>query len=258
MPGSHEIFGTTLFDGAMAQRGYALNKMCFSFNSADNRDDVSAATRTPICARYGLNDRQAEAIRKRDVLGLLAAGGNVYYLAKFAGILGLDVQDLGAAQTGMTKEEFKARLVAAERTTRNALKRRTQQWPQSSADSPPRIFPPIGGAIAKGLQQEPYWKPFFDGFEPARAWLARQKPDVVVVFYNDHGLNFFLDKMPTFAVGAAAEYRNDDEGWGIPTLPPFRGIPTCLGRSSTRLIASDFDIVTCQEMLVDHAFTVHP
>ena len=28
--------------------------------------------------------------------------------------------------------------------------------------------------------------------------------DVAVVFYNDHGLNFFLDKMPTFAVGAAA------------------------------------------------------
>jgi protocatechuate 4,5-dioxygenase alpha chain len=44
------------------------------------------------------------------VLGLLAAGGNVYYLAKFAGILGLDVQDLGAAQTGMTKEAFKAKL----------------------------------------------------------------------------------------------------------------------------------------------------
>ena len=86
-------------------------------------------------------------------------------------------------------------------------------------------IPAIGGAIAKGLQQEPYWKPFFDGFDPAREWLAKVKPDAVVVFYNDHGLNFFLDKMPTFAVGAAAEYRNDDEGWGIPTLPPFKGIP---------------------------------
>jgi protocatechuate 4,5-dioxygenase beta chain len=49
------------------------------------------------------------------------------------------------------------------------------------------------------------------------------KPDIVVVFYNDHGLNFFLDKMPTFAVGAAAEYRNADEGWGIPQVPPFTG-----------------------------------
>jgi protocatechuate 4,5-dioxygenase alpha chain len=61
--------------------------------------------------KYGLNAQQAEAIRRRDVLALIAAGGNVYYLAKFAGILGLDVQDLGAAQTGLSKEEFKARLV---------------------------------------------------------------------------------------------------------------------------------------------------
>ena len=88
--------------------------------------------------------------------------------------------------------------------------------------------------------------------------MARQeeKPDVVVVFYNDHGLNFFLDKMPTFAVGAAAEYRNDDEGWGIPTLPPFKGIPELSWAIIDHLVEKEFDIVTCQEMLVDHAFTV--
>src|SRR5271165_2577648 len=111
MPAPHQIFGTTPFDGAMARRGYALNKMCFSFNSAQNREKFRADEEAYMRA-YGLDDRQAEAIRKRDVLGLLEAGGNVYYLAKFAGILGLDVQDLGAAQTGMTKEAFKARLVA--------------------------------------------------------------------------------------------------------------------------------------------------
>lgn len=111
MAPSHDIFGTTPFDGAMAQKGYALNKMCFSFNSAANREafrnDEGAYMRA-----YGLNERQVAAIHSRDVLGLLAEGGNVYYLAKFAGILSLDVQDLGAAQTGMTKEAFKARLVA--------------------------------------------------------------------------------------------------------------------------------------------------
>ena len=70
--------------------------------------------------------------------------------------------------------------------------------------------PAIGAAIARGQQQDPYWKPLFDGFDPVHAWLAVQKPDIVVVFYNDHGLNFFLDKMPTFAVGAASLYRNAD------------------------------------------------
>ena len=111
MTSSHEIFGTTLFDGDQAMKGYALNKMCFSFNSADNRAAFKANEEVYM-ERYRLNETQAKAIRERDVLGLIAAGGNVYYLAKFAGILGLDVQDLGAAQTGMSKAEFKARLVA--------------------------------------------------------------------------------------------------------------------------------------------------
>ena len=103
------IPGTTLYDGDQAQKGYALNKMCYSFNSAENREKFRADESAYMQA-YGLNATQAEAIRTRNVLGLLAAGGNVYYLAKFAGILGLDVQDLGAAQTGMTKEAFKAKL----------------------------------------------------------------------------------------------------------------------------------------------------
>ncbi len=85
--------------------------------------------------------------------------------------------------------------------------------------------PAIGNAIAKGLQQEPYWKPFFDGFIPVRKWLRDQRPDTAVIFYNDHGLNFFLDNLPTFAVGAAPKYENADEGWGLPLFKPFEGDP---------------------------------
>lgn len=107
-----DIFGTTLFNGRMARRGYALNRMCYSFNSAENRA-AFVQDEDGYCARHGLNAEQREAIRRRDVLALIAAGGNVYYLAKFAGIFGLDVQDLGAQQTGLSKDEFKARLLAA-------------------------------------------------------------------------------------------------------------------------------------------------
>ena len=105
------IPGTTLFDGDQARKGYALNKMCFSFNEAVNREAFKR-DEDAYCARYGLNEPQREAIRQRNVLQLIAAGGNVYYLAKFAGILGLDVQDLGAQQTGMSKDQFKAMLLA--------------------------------------------------------------------------------------------------------------------------------------------------
>ncbi len=109
-----DIPGTTLFDGDQAQKGYALNRMCFSFNSAENRaafrNDENA-----YCARFGLSDEQRAAVSSRNVLRLIEAGGNVYYLAKFAGIFGLNVQDIGAQQTGTSVEEFKAKLAAAGR-----------------------------------------------------------------------------------------------------------------------------------------------
>jgi protocatechuate 4,5-dioxygenase beta chain len=116
--------------------------------------------------------------------------------------------------------------------------------------------PSIGKAIADGKQNDPYWKPFFDGFHYVHRWLAREKPDVAVVFYNDHGLNFFLDKLPTFAVGAASEYRNEDEGWGIPVSRSVAGDPALSWHLINTLVADGFDITMCQEMLVDHAVTI--
>lgn len=116
--------------------------------------------------------------------------------------------------------------------------------------------PAIGRAIAKGLQQDPYWKPFFDGYPPVRQWLNEVKPDVAVILYNDHGLNFFLDKMPTFSVGAAAEYHNADEGWGIPALAPARGNLDLSWHLIESLVEDEFDITTCQEMLIDHAVSL--
>lgn len=117
-------------------------------------------------------------------------------------------------------------------------------------------IPAIGSAIARGLQEEPYWKPFFGAFPRVHEWLEKVRPDVAVVVYNDHGLQFFLDKMPTFAVGAADVYRNADEGWGLPTQPPYRGDAALSWHLVESLVAEEFDLTTCQEMLVDHAFTV--
>jgi protocatechuate 4,5-dioxygenase, alpha chain len=109
-----QIPGTTLFDGEMARKGYALNKMCYSFNSAANRAEF-LRDEEAYCAKYGLTAAQRSAVRNRNVLELIAAGGNIYYLAKLAGIFQLDVQDIGAQQTGMSKDAFKAMLVAAGR-----------------------------------------------------------------------------------------------------------------------------------------------
>ena len=111
-PALPQIPGTHLFDGECAKKGYALNKMCFSFNSAENRA-AFLQDEEAYMTQYELSDSQKAAIRAKQVLQLLEEGGNAYYLAKFAGIFGLDMQDIGAQQTGLTKDQFKARLVAA-------------------------------------------------------------------------------------------------------------------------------------------------
>ena len=116
--------------------------------------------------------------------------------------------------------------------------------------------PAIGAAIAKGLQQDPYWKPFFDGFLPVHDWLRDQKPDVAIMFYNDHGLNFFLDKLPTLAVGAAPFYENADEGWGLPLFRPCQGDPELSWHIIETLVAHEFDVTTCQELLIDHSLSI--
>jgi protocatechuate 4,5-dioxygenase beta chain len=116
--------------------------------------------------------------------------------------------------------------------------------------------PAIGQALAEGLQTESYWQPFLDAFPPVRGWLDRVQPDIAVVFYNDQGLNFFLDNIPTFAVGAAADYLNSDEGWGIPTLGLYPGEPKLSWHVMRSLVSEEFDPSSCQRMLVDHAFSI--
>jgi len=105
------IEGTPVFGGPEAARGYALNAMCFSFNSPENRkaflEDEEA-----YCRKFGLDQEQRKAVADRDVLAMIRAGGNIYYLAKLAGIFGLNVQDVGAQQTGTTVDDFRARLLA--------------------------------------------------------------------------------------------------------------------------------------------------
>ena len=109
-----DILGTVMFDGNQALKGLALNRMCFSFNRSENRA-AFLQDEDAYCRRFGLSEEQRTAVKSRDVLKMIEAGGNVYYLAKLAGIFGLSVQDIGAQQTGMNVEEFKAKLVAAGR-----------------------------------------------------------------------------------------------------------------------------------------------
>jgi protocatechuate 4,5-dioxygenase beta chain len=116
--------------------------------------------------------------------------------------------------------------------------------------------PSVGVAYDRGRMQEPEWKPLSDAFVPVRAWLERLKPEIAVIVYNDHGADFFFDKYPTFAVGAADRYEIGDEGFGKRPLPPLRGDADFSWHLCESLVYDEFDITVCQEMALEHGFLV--
>jgi len=89
-----------------------LNKMCFSFNSSENRE-AYRLNEDGYCDAFQLNAQQRLALKHRNITELIEAGGNMYYLAKWAGIFGMTVQQLGAQQRGITEEAFKEMLLRA-------------------------------------------------------------------------------------------------------------------------------------------------
>lgn len=116
--------------------------------------------------------------------------------------------------------------------------------------------PPIGAAMDHGKTDEPYWKPLFDGYERARAWMAETQPDVAVLVYNDHANAFSMDVIPTFAIGVAPHFEPADEGFGPRPVPTVEGHPELAWHLAESLIKDDFDMTIVNDMTVDHGFTV--
>tara|TARA_R110002110_G_scaffold301156_1_gene515256 strand:- start:219925 stop:220767 length:843 start_codon:yes stop_codon:yes gene_type:complete len=116
--------------------------------------------------------------------------------------------------------------------------------------------PAIGVAHDQGLTEEPYWKPLFDGYGPAREWLKKIDPDVVILVYNDHGTVFSLQSIPTFAIGVAEQYKPADEGWGPRPVPVVEGDANLSWHLAESLILDEFDMTIMNEMDVDHGLTV--
>ncbi len=116
--------------------------------------------------------------------------------------------------------------------------------------------PAIGAAVDNGKVAEPYWAPLFKGYEPAKAWMARTRPDVVIMVYNDHVNAFDFKIIPTFALGCADEFPIADEGWGPRPVPPVKGYPQLAAHLVQSLVLDEFDITIVNEMQVDHGLTV--
>ena len=116
--------------------------------------------------------------------------------------------------------------------------------------------PAIGAALDQGKAGEPYWQPLFRGFDFSKQWLAEQRPDVVLLVYNDHATAFSLDFIPTFALGTAARYAPADEGYGARPVPEVLGDPELASHIAQSVIQDDFDLTLVNRMDVDHGLTV--
>jgi protocatechuate 4,5-dioxygenase beta chain len=116
--------------------------------------------------------------------------------------------------------------------------------------------PAIGAALDLGKAEEPYWRPVFSGYDFSRRWLERQRPDVILLVYNDHATAFSLDLIPTFAIGTGAEFQPADEGWGPRPVPKVTGHPGFATHIAHSVIQDDFDLTIVNRMDVDHGLTV--
>lgn len=112
--------------------------------------------------------------------------------------------------------------------------------------------PSIAFAYDAGHQQRPQWKSFFDAYVPVKHWLQRLRPDTLIVFYNDHLNRFQLDAYPTFAIGVAPELPIADEGRGRRPLPDVEGDAALAWHVARSLVADEFDLCVCREMVLDH------
>lgn len=116
--------------------------------------------------------------------------------------------------------------------------------------------PSIGAAMDRQLTAEPVWAPLFEGYEPARRWLADNAPDVAILVYNDHANGVDLDIVPTFAIGTAERFPVADEGFGRRPVPDVIGDPDLAFHLVESLVDDGFDITVFSELEVDHGFTV--
>jgi protocatechuate 4,5-dioxygenase, beta chain len=117
-------------------------------------------------------------------------------------------------------------------------------------------IPALGAAFDLGKTQEPYWKPIFDDYEWVRKWEKEEKPDAVILVYNDHASAFDMNIIPTFAIGCAEEFKPADEGWGPRQVPVVQGHPDLAWHIAQCCILDEFDMTIMNKMEVDHGLTV--
>lgn len=116
--------------------------------------------------------------------------------------------------------------------------------------------PLLGHIVDTGESQSEQWRPVFSGYDFTRQWMKEEKPDVVVLVYNDHASAFDMKVIPTFAIGCGDSFAPADEGYGARPVPLVEGAPNLAWHIAQSVILQGFDITIINEMEVDHGLTV--
>lgn len=114
--------------------------------------------------------------------------------------------------------------------------------------------PTIGYAKDTGKQNDPAWKPIFDGFDAIRSWVHEKKVDVLFTIYNDHITSFFFDHYSSYVLGIDDQYVAADEGGGPRDVAPAMGHLGLSHHIGMSLVADEFDMSFFQGKPVDHGF----
>ena len=110
-----DVPGTTVFDAEQSRRGYPLNQFCMSLMKADNRARFKINERAYL-DEWPMSEEQKLAVLARDLNRCIAAGGNIYFLAKIGATDGKSFQQMAGSMTGMTEEEYRNMMVSGGRS----------------------------------------------------------------------------------------------------------------------------------------------
>ncbi len=253
----NDIPGTRVFTAARARQGYHLNQFAMSLMKPENRERWKADERAYL-EGWKLTVGQKEAVLARDYNRLLDLGGNIYFLAKIFSTDGKSFVEAVSTMTGMPLEKYQAMMVAGGRSPegQRSIREGPLRWRGLRRASRPATFPHLALHRDFGKTAEPYWAPAFAGYDWTRKWEAKQKPDVVILVYNDHATAFDMKIIPTFAIGCAEEFQPADEGWGPRQVPVVQGHPDLAWHIRAKPDPRRIDMTVINEMDVDHGLTV--
>ena len=110
-----DVPGTTIFDAEQSRKGYHLNQFCMSLMKAGNRERFKADQRAYL-DEWPMNEEQKQAVLARDLNRCIAAGGNIYFLAKLGATLGKSFQQMAGSMTGMTEDEYREMMIGGGRS----------------------------------------------------------------------------------------------------------------------------------------------